>query len=227
MHLDFGTAFWALAALSALAALVYGLAFLNRPPSLLRAGVKTLFMAALAGAFIAAHAPAPLILALGAAALGDFFLAFDKTWTLGLGILSFLIMQLLYALMFFGLWMLSGDNSPLWPRYAMMAVLVIVTLGFLVWIGPKLKWLALGVVPYSLAIAAMACMAMWLPWAGWPAMLGVVSFVVSDGVLSAELFKLASDAPARRITAPIVWWSYAGAQALIVWGIVRAAEVMQ
>ena len=81
--------------------------------------------------------------------------------------------------------------------------------------------------PYSLAIAAMACMAMWLPWAGWPAMLGVVSFVVSDGVLSAELFKLASDAPARRITAPIVWWSYAGAQALIVWGIVRAAEVMQ
>ena len=124
MHLDFGTAFWALAALSALAALVYGLAFLNRPPSLLRAGVKTLFMAALAGAFIAAHAPAPLILALGAAALGDFFLAFDKTWTLGLGILSFLIMQLLYALMFFGLWMLSGDNSPLWPRYAMMAVLV-------------------------------------------------------------------------------------------------------
>lgn len=227
MHLDFGTPFWALAALSASAALLYGIVFLNRPPSLLRAAVKTLFMASLAGAFLVAHAPPPLIFALGAAALGDFFLAFDKTWALGLGILSFLFMQVLYLLMFFGLWMLSGDNSPLWPRYAMMAIIVIASLGFLVWIAPKLKWLALGVVPYSLAIAAMACMAMWLPWAGWPAMLGVISFVVSDGVLSTELFKLGPDAPVRRITAPLVWWTYAGAQALIVWGIVRAAGVMQ
>jgi uncharacterized membrane protein YhhN len=69
-------------------------------------------------------------------------------------------------------------------------------------------------------------MAMWLPWAGLPAMLGVIFFLVSDGVLSVELFRMAPDAPARRITAPIVWWTYAAAQALIVWGIVRSAAAV-
>lgn len=226
MRMDFGLEFWALAAIGVLAALAYGLFFLNRPPSLLRAAVKAVFMAGLAAAFTAAGAPAPLILALGAAALGDFLLGFDKTWTLGLGILAFLAMQLLYILIFFGLWMMSGDNSPLWPRYAAMALIVVVSIGFLIWIGPKLGWLAFGVIPYSLAIAAMAAMAMWLPWAGWPAMLGAVSFLISDGVLSAELFRMAPDAPGRRVTGPIVWWTYGAAQVLIVIGVAAAARVM-
>lgn len=226
MHLAFGPAFWALAVISLAAALAYGLVFLNRPPSLLRAVVKTLFMGALAAAFASVNAPQTLILALACAALGDLFLAFDKTWTLGLGILSFLLMQLLYTLIFFGLWMLAGDNSPLWPRYAMMGLIILISAGFLAWIAPKLKWLALGVVPYSLAIVAMTCMAMWLPWAGWAAMLGAISFLVSDGVLSAELFKLPQDAPVRRITAPVVWWTYVAAQVLIVIGMGEAAAVM-
>lgn len=226
MHIAFGHWFWAFAAIALAAAAAYGLVFLNKPPSLVRASVKTAFMAALSAAFATTNAPPPLILALICAALGDLFLAFDKTWTLGLGILSFLAMQILYTLIFFGLWMLSGDNSPLWPRYAMMGLIVIVSAGFLIWIAPKLKWLALGVVPYSLAIVAMVCMAMWLPWAGWTAMLGALSFLVSDGVLSAELFKLPPDTPVRRITAPVVWWTYAAAQVLIVIGMVQAASVM-
>ncbi|MDX2277237.1 MAG: lysoplasmalogenase [Hyphomonadaceae bacterium] len=226
MHLDLGPAFWALVALSLAAALAYGLIFLNQPRTLLRAAVKTAFMGALAGAFAAAGAPTILIAALACAALGDLFLAFDKTWTLGLGILSFLGMQLLYTLIFFGLWLFSGDNGPLWPRYVMMGLIIAVSAGFLLWIAPKLKWLALGVVPYSLAIVAMVCMAMWLPWAGWAAMLGALSFLVSDGVLSAELFKLPEDAPVRKITAPVVWWTYAAAQVLIVYGMMQAAAVM-
>jgi len=224
--MNFGAPFWALTALSGLGAMAYGLGFLNRPPSLLRALVKVAFTGALTGAFIAAGAPAPLIAALAAAALGDFFLAFDKTWTLGLGIVLFLLMQLLYLLIFFGLWLMSGDNAPLWPRYIAMFAIAAVALGFVIWLFPKLKWLALGVAPYSLAVAATAIMAMWTPWAGWPAMLGVILFLISDGVLSAELFKLAPDAPQRRITTPLVWWSYAAAQALIVWGMVRAAQAM-
>jgi hypothetical protein len=31
---------------------------------------------------------------------------------------------------------------------------------------------------------------------------------------------LPPDAPVRRVTAPVVWWTYAAAQLLIVWGIV-------
>jgi uncharacterized membrane protein YhhN len=224
--MEFGQAFWALAIFAGVAAVTYGLTSLNRTPSWPRALLKTAFMAALTTAFIVAHARGPLVLALGAAAAGDFFLAFDKKWLLPFGILSFLIAQLLYLLIFFGLWMLAPDGSPLWPRYAAMALVVASALGALVWMAPKLKWMALAVVPYSIAISAMACMAMWLPWAAWPAMLGALLFLTSDFVLAAELFRLPPDAPARRITVPMVWWTYAAAQLLIVWGIVNAVHVM-
>lgn len=226
MDMIFGPAFWGLAGVGAVAALIYGLWFLDKPPSWPRALLKTVFMAALAGAFFQAHAPSPLLIALAAAAAGDFFLAFDKKWLLPLGILSFLTAQIFYLLIFFGLWLLAPDGAPLWPRYAAMALIVLTALGFLVWMGPKLGWMALAVVPYSVAITAMAAMAMWLPWAGGPAMVGVLLFLTSDFVLAAELFRLPADAPARRITAPLVWWSYVAAQLLIAWGIVSAARVM-
>jgi len=223
MGMEFDFVFWALMAVSLGAAAAYGTVFLDRPKTLLRAAVKTLFMGAMTAAFIVAGAPFPLVLALAASAFGDLFLALEnKNGTLSLGILSFLIAQLLYFLIFFGIWFFSGDNSPLWPRYAAMALIVATALGFLIWMGPKLGWMALGVVPYAIAITGMACMAMWMPWAGWPAMIGAASFLVSDFVLSAELFRLPADAPARRITAPVVWWTYVAAQVLIVLGVVLA-----
>lgn len=222
--MEFGLASWVLTGVSVAAALVYGARSLNRPPSLARALLKAGFMAALALAFEVAGARTMLVFAFVAAAMGDFFLAFDKKWTLGLGIASFLAMQLAYLVMFFFLWMFAPDNSPLWPRYLASGLIVVATLGFLVWLAPKLGWMSLGVVPYSLAIAAMAVTAWWIPWAGWPAMLGVLLFVLSDGVLSAELFRLAPDAPARRITTPLVWWSYAAAQLLIAYGMIAAAR---
>jgi uncharacterized membrane protein YhhN len=219
MGMNFGPLFWALAGLGVAAAAAYGLFFLNRPHSLLRASVKTLFMGALTSAFVVAGAPFPLLVALAASALGDFFLANDRKWLLPFGILSFLIAQLAYLIIFFGLWIFSGDNSPLWPRYVAMGAIIATTIGFLIWMAPELKWMALGVLPYSIAIAAMAVQAMWLPWPGWPAMLGALLFLTSDLVLATELFRLPADAPVRRITAPVVWWTYAAAQVLIVTGI--------
>jgi len=224
--MEFGPAFWILAGLGVACAAAYGLNFLDKPPSLLRALVKTAFLGFVTAAFVVAGARTELILALALCAAGDFFLAFDKKWILPFGILAFLLAQLLYTLIFFALWMLAPDGSPLWPRYLMMGLIVLTTLGFLIWMGPKLGWMALGVVPYAIASTAMACMAMWLPWAGWPAMLGALSFVVSDFVLSAELFRLTPDAPQRRITAPVVWWTYAAAQLLIVTGVVFSVRVM-
>jgi uncharacterized membrane protein YhhN len=223
-EMSFGPAFWLAAALGAAAAAAYGLLFLRRQPSLLRALVKTLFMAAFTAALIVAHAPAPLVMAIAASAFGDFFLAFDKKWLLPFGILSFLIAQLLYVLIFGALWFFSGDNAPLLPRYAAMGAVIVAAIGFLVWMAPKLGWMAVAVVPYAVAITAMGAAAMWLPWVGWPAMIGALSFLVSDFVLAAELFRLPADAPARRVTAPLVWWTYAAAQVLIVWGVIRLVE---
>lgn len=221
--MSFGPYFWALALLGVIGALAYGVYFLNRPPTFLRALVKTLFMGAFAGALVTAGTPPPLVLAVAASAFGDFFLAFDKKWLLPFGILSFLIAQLLYVVIFLALWFFSGDNAPLLPRYIAMGAVIAGALAFLIWMGPKLGWMALAVVPYAAAIAGMGAAAMWMPWIGWPAMLGAVLFLISDFVLAAELFRLAPDAPARRITAPVVWWTYAAAQVLIIWGIVRVA----
>lgn len=226
MGRHFDPAFWALAAFGVAAAIVYGLFFLNRPQSFLRAVVKTAMMAAFTAAFAVQGTHPLLLLALAGSALGDFALGFDKKWVLPLGILSFLIAQLAYFLIFIALWIFSGDNSPLWPRYAMMALIVITTIGFLIWMAPKLGWLALGVVPYSIAITAMACQAMWLPWVGWPAMIGALLFLTSDFVLATELFRLPPDAAVRRITGPVVWWTYAGAQILILAGVVLLVRHM-
>ena len=221
--MNLGPVFWALAALGLAAAVAYGVYFLRRPPTWLRAGVKTLAIGAPAAGFIIAGAPFPLVLALVASALGDFFLALDKKWVLPLGILSFLIAQLVYFVILTAIWFFSGDNSPLWPRYLAMGALIATTIAFLIWMAPRLGWMAFGVVPYSIAITGMAAMAMWLPWDGWPAMVGAVLFVVSDFVLATELFRLPQDASVRRVTAPVVWWTYVAAQALIVAGILLAA----
>ncbi len=221
--MNLGPVFWALIALGVAAAAAYGRYLLRRPASWVRAGVKTLAIGAPAAGFVVAGAPFPLVLALVSSALGDFFLASDKKWILPLGILSFLLAQLLYFVIFAAIWFFSGDNSPLWPRYAAMGLVLACSCGFLIWMAPRLGWMAFGVVPYAIAITAMASMAMWLPWIGWPAMVGAALFVVSDFVLATELFRLPPDAAVRRITAPVVWWTYVAAQALIVTGILLAA----
>lgn len=217
--------FWGLCAIGADAALVYFL-LVHRRPNLWGALVKAGFMAALALAFLTANFLPPqaklLALGMGLSALGDFLLARPGKAALGLGIGAFLAAQLVYALVFFQLW----PGPPALPQQIAMGLVVCVALGFLVWLGPSLGWLALGVIPYAGAIAAMAIGAFGLAPAGWPAMLGATLFLISDGVLSAELFKLPADAPARRWTAPLVWASYIGAQALIAWGVIEAARAL-
>ncbi len=223
-ELTIGPAFWALMALSAASAVAYGLYFLQRAPTFVRAVVKTTFMAAAAGALITIGAPFPLVAAIVFSALGDLFLACKSKWTLPFGILAFLLAQLAYVLIFTAIWFFSGDNSPLLPRYIAMGAVILTAIAFLVWMGPKLGWMALGVVPYAIAITGMGVAAMWLPWVGWPAMLGALLFLTSDFVLAAELFRLPADAPVRRITAPVVWWTYAAAQGLIIWGVINLIQ---
>lgn len=224
MSSEFGVLFWTLAGAGVFAGVGYGLFYLWRAPSMGRAIAKTLFMAGLTAAFASLGAPWVLLLALGAAAVGDFVLAFDKPAILPLGILAFLICQLAYLYIF---WTHHGDGASLDApllRHAAMAVVLATAIGFLIWMGPKLGAMAVPVLIYSVAICAMACAAFLLPWRAWPAMIGVVSFLTSDFVLSAELFRLAPDAPARRITVPVVWWTYVAAQVLIAWGVI---EVMR
>jgi uncharacterized membrane protein YhhN len=213
-------------AVSAVASGLYGLYFLNRPESLLRALVKAAAVGAPAAGFALAGAHPVLVLALGASALGDFLLAFDKRWTLALGILAFLIAQLAYIAGFFGLWLFAGDLSPIWPRHLMQGAIGAFALGALVWLWRDLKAMTIPVIFYMAAIAGMAAVAVRLDWSAWAAMVGALLWLASDTILAAELFKLPADAPARKFTTPLVWWTYYFAQALIVIGIFQAVRAM-
>ncbi|HWA01588.1 MAG TPA: lysoplasmalogenase family protein [Caulobacterales bacterium] len=283
-EVHFEPASWALSALSVAAALAYGFVFERQAPSLARALVKALFLAALAAALHLAHAPGLFVVALICAAVGDFLLAFDKPIALPLGMLAFLIMQALYTLSYLDV--LPPNPALAWLRHALAAAIGAVVLIYLVWLwreprpgrSPVLAALAiagalaiggtptlialsgkfesfgmggfsltdpnlplvvavliasivfvwvrrdLGAVKlagmvYAAVILQMAYTSLWLPWARWPVMLGAFLFLLSDGVLSAELFRMAPDAPARRITGPAVWWTYAAAQLLIAYGV--------
>lgn len=210
-----------LVVLAVVAAFVYGAFYLTSPPTRVRAIVKTLFMALLTIAFVLMGASWVLILALAAAALGDFVLALDKPGILPLGIGAFLVCQLAYLSIFATHAAAGVAAEPMLMRYVVIAAIVAVAIGFLVWMGPKLGAMTIPVIVYALAIAAMASSAFLLPWNAGPAMLGAVFFLISDFVLAAELFRLAPDSSARRITAPIVWGTYAAAQVFIVLGILR------
>ncbi|ANP46617.1 lysoplasmalogenase family protein [Candidatus Viadribacter manganicus] len=110
------------------------------------------------------------------------------------------------------------ESSPSPTAFVPLAAFALAAVGLAIW-RRKLGATPLVAMIYAGAITAMAIAAMWLPWMGWPAMLGALSFLVSDLVLAAELFRLPADAPSRRLTAPIVWWTYVTAQTLIVTGV--------
>jgi uncharacterized membrane protein YhhN len=203
------------------AAFIYGAFFLTRPATLSRAVIKTLFMAFLSVAFILLGASWVLVLALAASGLGDFLLALNKPAMLPLGVGAFLVCQVCYLAIFATHAATGAGGEPMLLRYLAIAAIGAVCIGFLVWMVPKLGAMRLPVVIYALAITAMASASMLLPWSAGPAMLGAAFFLVSDFVLGAELFALKPDAPARRITAPLVWGTYVAAQVFIVLGILR------
>ena len=117
---------------------------------------------------------------------------------------------------------LNGDpeSAPAPTAFAPLAGLAFAAIGLAIW-RRKLGAVPLAAMIYAGAITAMAITAMWLPWIGWLAMLGAVSFLVSDLVLAAELFRLPADAAVRRLTAQVVWWTYMAAQVLIIAGVIN------
>ncbi|MGE3249096.1 MAG: lysoplasmalogenase family protein [Hyphomonadaceae bacterium] len=178
--------FFAAAALSLAASAAYGFYFLTKPPTLARAFVKTLAIVALAGAVYALDVHPLLVIVLALSAIGDFFLALQKGWSLIAGIVAFLFAQLVYVAIFFALWLLGQPLEPLWARHAMLAALLIGVLVFLFWLwsekarpqGKPPAWIAmlalipLGLLPI-LSLPLIAAIPMgtignveWTFWAG-------------------------------------------------------------
>ncbi|HWU13406.1 MAG TPA: lysoplasmalogenase [Caulobacter sp.] len=203
-------------AVAGLCAALYGLVLVQRPPSLLRTSIKTLAVGALSVlAYLEGDGPG-LAIALALCALGDAFLAGDPKRWLPFGLAAFLAGHLVYVLVF---WRERGPaGTPFWT----VAPLVVLVAAILV---AKL-WRSLGalkpaVVLYVLAIVAMVSTSLLLPRLRWPATVGALAFMVSDAILSFDLFKGARLAGSPRLTAWAVWFLYFGGQAMIAWGMLR------
>ena len=202
-------------------AILYGAAFLRRPPSPLKTLVKTSAVAALAVASALDRDPWLLTLALSFCALGDAFLAGDPKRWLPLGLASFLAGHLAYVALFVsailtfqhhqGAWQ-PGETLPLTAvRFAVMAGVVITGVGMLAWLWRSLGGLKAAVSAYVVAIVAMVCASLALPPVNEGAEYGALAFFASDAILSVQLFK-------QRFTGLLGQWA--------VWGLYFVGQLL-
>lgn len=203
-------------AVAGLCAALYGLALVQRPPSVLRTLVKTLAVGALSVlAYLEGGGPG-LAIALALCALGDAFLAGDPKRWLPFGLAAFLAGHLVYVLLF---WRERGPAGTAFWTVAPLVVLAAAAMLARLW--RSLGALKPAVVLYVLAIVAMVSTSLLLPRLRWPAAVGALAFMASDAILSFDLFKGAKLAGSPRWTAWAVWFLYFGGQAMITWGMLR------
>ena len=199
------------------AAIVFGATLTGREASLGRTVVKTVAVAALAVLAFMVHKPWPLVAGLALSALGDAFLAGDAERWLPAGLGSFLLAHVGYIWLFrtygYGLGVLVAEP---W-RGAGAAAAVIAGVVMLVWLWRSIGPLRPAIAVYAAALALMVVTALTLPMRDWPAMPGAALFLISDALLSAELFK----GLRTRWSGPVVWATYYGAQGLIAYAFLR------
>jgi uncharacterized membrane protein YhhN len=202
---------------SAAASIAYGLWFAHEPVSVPRTLVKTAAVGALAVLAYVVGAPMALTLALVLSAAGDAFLAGKPERWLPAGLCAFLAAHIAY------IWLFAHDGGG---RAALIAEPVRnlgvagafafgVTL--MAWLWRSLGAMRAPVLLYAVALCAMTAASFTLPRLMWPAILGACAFALSDGLLSAELFKSVKGT----VITHTVWALYYAGQALILWAYVR------
>lgn len=195
-------------------AMVQGVCFATRGPSLGKSVVKTASVAALVLVGLLADAPGLIVMGLALGAFGDLALSLAGTRAFLAGMAAFAAGHLCYAAAFLEL----GAGIP--PGAAILALLALGA-STEVWLAPHTGALRWPVRGYVAVIVAMALAATGLP-AGWTALtLGVLAFVASDLVLALEMFVL-RDRALKAVAKRLLWVLYWGGQALIVLGSLPA-----
>lgn len=178
----------------------------------------SVFLLALA-AWIA-DAPILLVMALVFSSLGDMALVFAGRTAFLAGLAAFLMAHLLFSAAILAVYGWPGGHLETWQVVSML-LLGLGAAGLLASVWEGARGMRLPATAYAVAILAMTLLAV---MTGSVLLLaGAALFFVSDAVLSLETFRLAPDAPVRRLTAPLVWITYFGAQLLLSYAIAAAA----
>lgn len=205
-------------AIATLCGFLYQIWYCRRSPSIKKSIIKTTAIAMLAVVSFGMSAPHLLTAGLAFCAVGDFFLSREGDRAFLLGLISFALGHVFYIVLFAK----NGDISVLmqWP-WAAFALILIFLGGFMA----RLLWPAAGdlripVMVYIAIIMGMGLSAIGMTGQGMTvAALGAGMFILSDMILSTELFLMRDDHPMRRFTPLFVWLFYWMAQLAIFVGM--------
>lgn len=199
-------------AFAAAMALLYAVRFSHAGPSRAKTITKTLSVALLALAALAAGVPPLITFGLALGALGDLFLTLRGEKAFLCGMAAFAAGHLAYAAAFVA----AGGGLPGWP---VLAALIALGASTEVWLAPftgALRWPVRG---YVLVILIMAAAAFSLPIG--LVTLGAALFVLSDFILALDLFRYGPER-ANTWRARALWAAYWSGQALILLGMAPA-----
>ncbi|WP_368184541.1 lysoplasmalogenase [Aestuariibius sp. HNIBRBA575] len=165
---------------------------------------KTLPLALFALAAWAEGSPPLLVAGLALSAAGDFALSRAGKNAFLLGMLAFAGAHLAYLSI-----MIPFTAAPNWGLFGIFMMLGASTE---IWLIPKTDGLKWPVRIYIVIILAMGIAALGLPGSMMLATLGAVMFILSDLILSIEIFILPDGHKVRWVLSKMVWITYIAAQ---------------
>jgi uncharacterized membrane protein YhhN len=207
---------------AALCAALYFVGFCYRSASLPKTILKTISIAVLAVISVLSGAPIWLSLALLACAIGDYYLSLEDGPAFLKGVGAFAIGHLFYIVLFITDPLSDLSRITNTAQIATLSILGFISLIMLIWLWYRAGDFRYAVAGYIVIITTMGIMTASLPWQENynTVILGVMFFILSDLVLSAELFILSKNGSMRKFTPFIVWGFYWFAQVLITAGFV-------
>jgi uncharacterized membrane protein YhhN len=210
-------------AIAAFCGFLYQIWYCRRGPSAAKSIVKTTAIVMLAVVSFSMKAPIFLTAGLAFCAIGDFFLSRDGDRAFLIGLIAFALGHVFYIFLFAGL----GDFSLLmqwpWAVFALAMIFVGSFMARVLW--PVAGDLRIPVMVYITIIMCMGLSAISMTGQGITvAALGAGMFILSDVILSTELFLMRADHPMRRFSPLFVWLFYWMAQVAIFVGM--AAETV-
>lgn len=166
-------------------------------------------------------APFLLVLALVFSGLGDMALVFAGRGAFLVGLAAFLMAHLLFSAVILSVFGWSRGHVETWQVLSIL-LFGLGAAGLLTSVWDGARGMRIPATTYAAAILAMTLLAVMT--SNVILLAGAALFFLSDAVLSLETFRLAPDAPIRRLTAPVVWITYFTAQLLLAYAIAASAD---
>ena len=208
--------------ISALCAVIYMVGYCYRSVSWSKTVFKTVSISALALAAVLAHSSIWLPLALAACAIGDYYLSRDGAAEFLKGVGAFGLGHIFYILLFLTDPLSDIGRLSLNARIATLSALAIVSFIMLLLLWFYAGKLRIAVAGYIVIIMMMGIASATLPWQDYynTILLGVMFFILSDIILSMELFLFPKTSWMHNTAPFAVWMFYWLAQVLITAGLV-------